>query len=157
MPSGPLAHICLIVEDLDKAVDDWTKILTVMDPGQVEEQIVRYDEFTGGEDEMRWATFVSHGGANLANQRSHDCAAPVEKRPETSVGAHIGQPEGFAHVVGKIDVARKISLDVADHLASQRLGPDPRPFGARHAMRAPNPDRQVHGAHFDQRVLAGFD
>ena len=35
MPSGPFAHVCILVHDLDVAVDDWTKILSVLDPGQV--------------------------------------------------------------------------------------------------------------------------
>lgn len=65
MPSGPFAHICLLVEDLDKAVEDWARILKVLDPQQLEEQLVRYEEFEGGEDTMRWATFVSHGGAEI--------------------------------------------------------------------------------------------
>src|ERR1700756_209466 len=62
MPAGPLAHICLLVEDLDRAIDDWTKILGVLDPQQLQERIVRYDEFEGGDDQMRWATFVAPGG-----------------------------------------------------------------------------------------------
>jgi methylmalonyl-CoA/ethylmalonyl-CoA epimerase len=61
MPSGPMAHVCLMVNDLDKAIEDWQKILGVLDPGQLEEQLVRYDEFEGGEDEMRWVTFVANG------------------------------------------------------------------------------------------------
>ncbi len=65
MPSGPFAHVCLLVEDLDRAIEDWTKILSVLDPGQVEQQIVRYEEFEGGEDQMRWATFVSDHGAEI--------------------------------------------------------------------------------------------
>lgn len=65
MPSGPFAHVCLLVEDLDKAVEDWTKLLRVLDPGQLEEPLVRYEEFEGGEDQMRWATFVSNGGAEI--------------------------------------------------------------------------------------------
>jgi len=66
MPSGPLAHICLLVNDLDKAIEDWTKILGVLDPGQLKEQIVKYDEFSSGSDSgMKWATFVSHHGAEI--------------------------------------------------------------------------------------------
>jgi methylmalonyl-CoA/ethylmalonyl-CoA epimerase len=65
MPSGPFAHICLLVKDLDRAVEDWTKLLEILDPAQVEEQLVRYEDFEGGEDRMRWATFVSHGGAEI--------------------------------------------------------------------------------------------
>jgi len=65
MPSGPFAHVCLLVRDLDRAVDDWTKILKVLDPHQLEQRLVRYDEFEGGEDQMRWATFVSDRGAEI--------------------------------------------------------------------------------------------
>ena len=65
MPSGPLAHICLLVKDLDRAIEDWTKILEILDPAQLEERIVRYDAFEGGEDRMRWATFVNPGGSEI--------------------------------------------------------------------------------------------
>ena len=65
MPSGPFAHVCLLVEDLDRAVDDWIKILGVLDPGQLEERLVRYEDFEGGEDRMRWATFVAPHGAEI--------------------------------------------------------------------------------------------
>ena len=60
MPSGPFAHVCMVVRDLDVAVADWTKILRVLDPQSLEKRIVRYDEFSAGADAgMRWATFVN--------------------------------------------------------------------------------------------------
>jgi len=66
MPSGPFAHVCLLVHDLDRAIDDWTKILGVLDPGQLEKKLVRYDDFAGGADTgMRWATFVSDHGTEM--------------------------------------------------------------------------------------------
>lgn len=65
MPSNVVAHVCLLVNDLDAAIDDWTKILGVLDPEQLEEPIVRYEEFEAGGDSMRWATFVSHNGPEI--------------------------------------------------------------------------------------------
>ena len=71
MPSGPLAHICLLVKDLDQAVADWSKILGILDPAQLEQQLVRYDGFEGaeagegGDDRMDWATFVNPGGSEI--------------------------------------------------------------------------------------------
>jgi len=65
MPSGPFAHVCILVNDLDKAIEDWRKILTALDPGQVEQEIVRYDDFEGGDDRMAWATFVSDHGTEI--------------------------------------------------------------------------------------------
>jgi methylmalonyl-CoA/ethylmalonyl-CoA epimerase len=63
--AGVLAHICLLVSDLDQAIDDWTKILSVLDPAQLDQRIVRYEDFEGGEDRMRWATFVSASGTEI--------------------------------------------------------------------------------------------
>ena len=61
MPSGPFAHVCLLVKDLDQAIADWTKILGVLDPKALDERIVKYDEFSSGKDSgMKWATFVAN-------------------------------------------------------------------------------------------------
>lgn len=66
MPSGPLAHVCMLVHDLDKAIEDWTKILGVLDPDQLKDPIVRYDSFGGGDDSgLRWACFVNDNGAEI--------------------------------------------------------------------------------------------
>lgn len=87
MPSGPLAHICFLVRDLDAAVDHWTKILRVLDPKQVEQKLVRYDDFEGGEDKMRWATFVSDHGAEI-QMIEPGPATPLYKRLEKH-GDHV--------------------------------------------------------------------
>jgi methylmalonyl-CoA/ethylmalonyl-CoA epimerase len=87
MPSGPFAHVCILVHDLDQAIEDWTKILTALDPGQVEQRIVRYDDFEGGDDRMAWATFVSDHGAEIQlMQPALD--TPLGKRL-TKVGEHV--------------------------------------------------------------------
>ncbi|CAH1664732.1 MULTISPECIES: VOC family protein [unclassified Chelatococcus] len=66
MPSGPFAHVCLLVHDLDKAIDDWTQILEVLDPDQLKKRIVKYDSFGGGEDAgLRWACFVADHGTEI--------------------------------------------------------------------------------------------
>jgi methylmalonyl-CoA/ethylmalonyl-CoA epimerase len=65
MPGGPLAHICLLVNDLDTALDDWRRILAVLDPGQLEQPPVVYEDATSGEDTFRWATFVSSTGTEI--------------------------------------------------------------------------------------------
>ena len=90
MPSGPLAHICLLVADLDRAIDDWTKILGELDPDQLEQQIVRYDDFEGGDDQMRWATFVSDGGAEIQL---------MEPAPDSPLGRRLEKHgEGVHHI-----------------------------------------------------------
>ncbi len=66
MPSGPFSHVCMVVKDLDVAIEDWTKILGVLDPKQLEKPLVRYDEFSSEADSgMRWATFVSDHGCEI--------------------------------------------------------------------------------------------
>ena len=65
MPNGPLAHIAIMVSDLDQAVADWTRILAVLDPDQLEQPIVRFDDFTSGDDTLRAATFANANGPEI--------------------------------------------------------------------------------------------
>ncbi len=66
MPSGPFAHVCMLVHDLDKAIADWTRILSVLDPQALTDPVVRYDGFSSGADQdMRWATFVANHSAEI--------------------------------------------------------------------------------------------
>jgi methylmalonyl-CoA/ethylmalonyl-CoA epimerase len=88
MPSGPLAHICLVVDDLDRAVADWSTILGVLDPGQLEQPIVRYDDFTGGADAMRWVTFVADHGAEIQL---------CEPAPDTPLGRRLAKVGEHVH------------------------------------------------------------
>lgn len=90
MPRGALAHICLLVEDLDRAIDDWIRILRVLDPSQLEERVVRYEEFEGGKDRMRWATFVSGGGAEIQL---------MEPAPDTPLGRRLAKHGEHVHHV----------------------------------------------------------
>lgn len=95
MPSGPFAHVCLLVEDLDRAVADWSAILRVLDPGQLVEPLVRYDDFTGGEDEMRWVTFVSGHGAEVQL---------CEPAPNTPLGRRLAKyGEHVHHICFTVD------------------------------------------------------
>jgi methylmalonyl-CoA/ethylmalonyl-CoA epimerase len=90
MPSGPFAHVCLLVKDLDKAIEDWTKILGILDPASLEKRIVKYDEFSSGEDQgMKWATFVNEYSTEIQFiQPSPD--TPLGKRLE-KIGEHVHQ------------------------------------------------------------------
>ena len=88
--AGALAHICLLVRDLDQAIDDWTKILSVLDPAQLDQRIVRYEVFEGGEDRMRWATFVSPSGTEIQL---------MEPGPDTPLGRRLEKHgEGVHHI-----------------------------------------------------------
>ena len=90
MPSSALAHICLLVRDLDNAIEDWSTILGVLQPEQLDEPIVRYDEFEGGADSMRWATFVSSVGAEIQL---------MEPAPDTPLGRRLASHgEGVHHI-----------------------------------------------------------
>lgn len=88
MPSGPLAHICLLVNDLDQAVADWRSILEVLDNEQLREPIVRYDDFTGGDDQMRWVTFASQRGTEIQL---------CEPAPDTPLGQRLAKRGEHVH------------------------------------------------------------
>jgi methylmalonyl-CoA/ethylmalonyl-CoA epimerase len=87
MPSGPFAHVCILVRDLGRAIEDWSKILGVLDPQQLVEPLVHYEEFEGGEDRMAWATFVSHGGCEIQLMQPAP-GTPLGRRLE-KVGEHV--------------------------------------------------------------------
>lgn len=53
------AHVCLIVEDIHAAMDDYRRILSVVDPGQTVEPTVFYDDFGADDERLSFATFVS--------------------------------------------------------------------------------------------------
>jgi methylmalonyl-CoA/ethylmalonyl-CoA epimerase len=110
VPSGPLAHICLLVRDLDVAVSDWTKILGVLDPKQLEKKLVWYEGFEGGEDRMRWATFVSDHGAEIQL---------IEPAPGTPLGRRLEKHGEHVHhiclttsdVEGSLDKLRQDGIE----------------------------------------------
>lgn len=78
------------MEDLDQAIDDWIRILRVLDPSQLEERVVRYEEFEGGKDRMRWATFVSGDGAEIQL---------MEPAPDTPLGRRLAKHGEHVHHV----------------------------------------------------------
>lgn len=79
MPGGPFAHVCFIVKDLDKAVEDWTKILEVFDPGELEQPIVR-QRWAAGEDVMDVATFANPNGCEIQLMSPVGEGGPVARR-----------------------------------------------------------------------------
>lgn len=103
MPSNSFAHICMLVKDLDRAIEDWTKILRVLDPDQLEEPIVRYEHFEAGGDTMRWATFVSHNGPEIQL---------MEPGPETPLGQRLAKRGEHVHHIcfTTPDVRRTMAL-----------------------------------------------
>jgi methylmalonyl-CoA/ethylmalonyl-CoA epimerase len=106
MPAGPFAHVCLLVHDLEQATQDWTKILRVLDPEQLEQRIVRYDEFEGGDDQMRWVTFVSSSGSEIQL---------VEPHPDTPLGERLAKNgEGVHHICFTTDDPESALRQLAD-------------------------------------------
>jgi methylmalonyl-CoA/ethylmalonyl-CoA epimerase len=61
MTERKLAHVCLLVRDIHVAMDHYRQILSVVDPQQVVEPTVFYDDFGEGEERLAFATFVSDG------------------------------------------------------------------------------------------------
>lgn len=88
MPSGPFAHVCMLVKDLDQAVEDWTKILKVLDPKSLEKRLVKYETFSSGADAgMRWATFVNEQSTEIQFIQPGK-GTPLGDRLDT-VGEHV--------------------------------------------------------------------
>jgi methylmalonyl-CoA/ethylmalonyl-CoA epimerase len=108
--------VCLLVNDLDEAVADWSKILAALDPEQLREQIVRYDDFEGGDDRMRWATFVNAGGAEIQL---------MEPATDSPLGRRIAKHgEGVHHICFTTDDPAAVSR----RLAEEGLATSPEEF-----------------------------
>jgi len=79
MPGAPFAHVCLLVKDLDRAIEDWTKILSVFDPAQLEQPLVR-QHWESGDDVMESATFVNPNGCEIQLLTALNEDGPVGRR-----------------------------------------------------------------------------
>ena len=56
-----MAHVCLLVKDVHKAAADYQKILSVIDPKQLEKKMVFHENFGVGNEREHVITFPSVG------------------------------------------------------------------------------------------------
>jgi methylmalonyl-CoA/ethylmalonyl-CoA epimerase len=119
MPSGPLAHICFLVRDLDKSIEDWRRILAVCDPEQLEQPIVKMLDFDAGGDTMSWATFVNPKGTEiqLMQPKSGPLLRRLQKHGEGVHHVAFCRPD-LPQVIEKLDQA-------GVKLTSKTLSQDP--------------------------------
>lgn len=133
----PFTHVCIAVHDIDKAVDTWTRILGVLDPQQLEEPLVHYDDWEGADDRMRFATFVSPGGCAIQlMQPAPD--TPIGRRLE-AIGEHVHHLCFFADDPG----AAASSLEAEGIRTSGSVNVDPKVPWLRWTWALP---RSTHGA-----------
>lgn len=80
-----LAHVCLLVEDIQQALDDYRQILEVVDPDQAGEY--QYAEAAQvGEDSYHVATFSNPDGCEI--QFMQPLSGPLKSRLEKK-GEHV--------------------------------------------------------------------
>jgi len=83
------AHVCLLVHDIQKAIEDYSGILSVVDPEQLEKQIVYYDDFGVGDERLAFATFPSPSlGCEIQFMQPRTPGTPLYERLQ-SVGEHV--------------------------------------------------------------------
>lgn len=83
------AHVCLLVNDIHQAIEDYSKILGVVDPQEVEEQIVYYDDFGVGDERLAFATFPSPSqGCEIQFMQPKTPGTPLYERLQ-KVGEHV--------------------------------------------------------------------
>jgi methylmalonyl-CoA/ethylmalonyl-CoA epimerase len=107
MPGGPFAHVCILVRDLEQAVENWTKILETFDPDQLKEPVV-YQHWESGDDVMDVATFVNPNGCEIQLMQPLSEDGPVGRRlAKYGEGVHHlcfvhkDLPEKVAELAGK--------------------------------------------------------
>jgi catechol 2,3-dioxygenase-like lactoylglutathione lyase family enzyme len=77
-----LAHICILVRDIDRAIEHYTKILGVASPEQFQKKATREECFAGQD---RYVTSFFHAGGNgcdIQLLQPLDPASPLYKRLE---------------------------------------------------------------------------
>ncbi len=55
-----------------------------------------------------YSRILANFRADFGDKGCHGRAAPVHKCSQVAVEAHVGQPEGFGHIGGKVDVTCQI-------------------------------------------------
>jgi methylmalonyl-CoA/ethylmalonyl-CoA epimerase len=71
--------VCFVVRDLEQAVGAWTKILSVFDPAQLEQPVVR-QRWESGDDVMDVATFANANGCEIQLMCPVGGDGPVARR-----------------------------------------------------------------------------
>ncbi len=120
MPAGRLAHICLLVRDLDLAMERWRGLLGVLDPGQLEDPVVRMGPFEAGGDTLTLATFASSTGCEI------QLLQPVGDGPAARRLASHG--EGVHHIAFVAEDVEQAASDLRQagtHLTSEAPLADP--------------------------------
>ena len=120
----PFAHVCLIVHDIEKAMEDYRAILSAVDPQQLEEPTVYYEDFGMGEERLAFATFPS-SGCEIQLMQPKTPGTPLWERLQ-SRGEHVHH---ICFVAPKVEdlVAKLADADV--EIVPQGISHDPQlPF-----------------------------
>ncbi len=77
-----VAHICILVADIDRAIEDYRKILSRVSPGLVEQNVVKQERWT--EDEKYITAFFGTpgDGCDIQLLQPPDKQSPLYKRLE---------------------------------------------------------------------------
>jgi methylmalonyl-CoA/ethylmalonyl-CoA epimerase len=79
----------MLVRDIHQAIENYRRILSVVDPAQVEQQIVYYDDFGVGEERLAFATFPSaSGGCEVQFMQPKTPGTTLYRRLE-KLGEHV--------------------------------------------------------------------
>lgn len=81
------AHVCLLVKDIHVAIEHYKKILSVLDPQQLIEPLVFYEDFGAGEERLSYATFPSEG-CEIQMMQPLTPGTPLHRRLE-KLGEHV--------------------------------------------------------------------
>ncbi|MBI5603150.1 MAG: VOC family protein [Deltaproteobacteria bacterium] len=86
-----LAHICLLVKDIDQAIEHYTRILGVVSPALLNQPVAK-EECYAGEDRYFTAFFkADRGGCDIQLLQPLEAGSPLYKRLET-------HGEGLHHI-----------------------------------------------------------
>ena len=114
-----LDHVCILVRDIDQAIERYTNILNVVAPQVLKQKIEKVEEYAG-EDRYLTAVFTAPGdGCNIQLLQPLNPESPLYKRLEQH-GEHIHH---LAFASPHLDEAVQLMREkgVSLHLDGQRL------------------------------------
>lgn len=119
---GPIrfAHVCLMVKDIEVAIQDYRDILGVVAPEQIIEPVVFYDDFGMGEERLAFATFVSpNDGVEIQLMQPKKPGTPLYERLQKR-GEHVHHLCFTSERVrDTVDILRHAGIDIVPNGFSQ--------------------------------------
>ncbi len=115
-----VAHICILVADIDKAIEDYREIFRTVSPGLVQRDVVKQERWAGDEKYIT-AFFEAPGdGVDIQLLQPPDTESPLYKRLEKAGEGVHHIAFSSSHLEDSYRHLKSEGIAVNDHLVPER-------------------------------------